>query len=219
MYSRLTSYPKYLPYPCSINHFTNPMKPSPLLVLVTGLPCTGKTSLARQVAAGLGFPLIYKDGIKEILFDHLGRSDRAWSKTLSNVTYQIMLHLIEAFVTAGASLLVEANFPAGTWNPQIRMLADRCDFSTFEVLCVTDGPVLLDRFQSRGATGSRHPGHLDQLVICEMEDLVRQGATGRLDLGGGFLQVDTTNFDQLDIEDIITTIQSAILSPTPNYEP
>jgi predicted kinase len=191
------------------------MKTEPLLILVTGLPCTGKTSLARQIAARLGVPLIYKDGIKEILFDHLGRSNRAWSKTLSSVTYQVMLHLIQALLTAGTSLVVEANFTAEIWNPQLRKVADRCDFKTFEVLCITNGLVLLDRFRARGIIGTRHPGHLDQLVIHEMEDLVHQGVTGHLDLGGGFLEVDTTDFDQLNIEDIITTIQST--NPTPDH--
>jgi predicted kinase len=184
------------------------MKTIPLLIHVTGLPCTGKTSLARQIAGKLGVPLIYKDGIKEILFDYLGRSDRAWSKTLSEVTYQVMLYLVEALLTAGTSLVVEANFMAEIWNPQLCKLADRCVFNTFEVLCITNGQVLLDRFRARGVTGDRHPGHLDQVVIHEMEDLVLQGATGHLDLGGGFLEVDTTDFDQLNIEDIITTIQS-----------
>jgi molybdopterin-guanine dinucleotide biosynthesis protein len=42
------------------------------LVLVTGPPASGKTTLARPLASYLGLPLLGKDTIKEALFDALG---------------------------------------------------------------------------------------------------------------------------------------------------
>jgi adenylate kinase family enzyme len=41
-------------------------------VLVTGLPGSGKTTLAGPIASRLNVPLIAKDHIKELLADHLG---------------------------------------------------------------------------------------------------------------------------------------------------
>ena len=37
----------------------------PLLVIVTGLPCTGKTALSRRLAGAIPLPLIAKDDLKE----------------------------------------------------------------------------------------------------------------------------------------------------------
>lgn len=51
--------------------------PSPQVILVNGLPATGKTTLARRIATDLRLPLLAKDAIKETLFDTLGWSDRA----------------------------------------------------------------------------------------------------------------------------------------------
>src|SRR4051794_10844242 len=45
---------------------------SPLAVVVSGIPASGKTTLARQLALALELPLVSKDVIKEALFDALG---------------------------------------------------------------------------------------------------------------------------------------------------
>jgi glycosyltransferase involved in cell wall biosynthesis len=46
------------------------------LVVVTGPPASGKTTLARVIARELGWPLLAKDDITETLFDALGTGDR-----------------------------------------------------------------------------------------------------------------------------------------------
>ncbi len=40
---------------------------SPLLIIVTGPPCSGKITLGRRLAQELQLPFLYKDGIKEPL--------------------------------------------------------------------------------------------------------------------------------------------------------
>jgi len=46
------------------------------LIIINGLPGTGKTTIAKPMAEQLGFPLVSKDTIKEFLFDTIGVSDR-----------------------------------------------------------------------------------------------------------------------------------------------
>jgi predicted kinase len=53
-----------------------------VFVLVTGLPGSGKTSLATPLAAALGLPMLSKDTIKEALWDALGPGDRVWGTQL-----------------------------------------------------------------------------------------------------------------------------------------
>jgi len=64
-----------------VSHSRRPGLPR-LLVLTTGLPGAGKTTLARQVAVALELPLLSKDIVKERLSDILGVHDRAWSMKL-----------------------------------------------------------------------------------------------------------------------------------------
>ncbi len=84
----------------------------PCLVLVNGLPCSGKTTLARQIAKELNLPLFEKDSIKERLFDTLGWSDLEWSRKLSRASKQVLFYIIAEELKAGRSLIVECNFIA-----------------------------------------------------------------------------------------------------------
>ena len=45
------------------------------IVLVSGAPGSGKTTLAHPLAEQLGLPLFAKDTIKEALHDNLGRDE------------------------------------------------------------------------------------------------------------------------------------------------
>jgi len=56
--------------------------PKPLLIIISGPPGTGKTTLGKRMANELHLPFVNKDSIKELLFDHLGWHDRAWSRKL-----------------------------------------------------------------------------------------------------------------------------------------
>ena len=83
------------------------------MVVVTGPPAAGKTTIARELASRLRLPLIAKDTIKEALFDGLGTGDLEWSQRLGTGTYLAMLALAEDSVAAGADLILEANFIRG----------------------------------------------------------------------------------------------------------
>ncbi|WP_245771051.1 AAA family ATPase [Actinacidiphila guanduensis] len=47
-------------------------------VVVSGLPASGKSTLARGLAGRLGLPLIEKDAILESLYNSLGIGGHAW---------------------------------------------------------------------------------------------------------------------------------------------
>jgi 2-phosphoglycerate kinase len=48
----------------------------PALILVSGAPATGKTTIAKSLSTQLRIPVIGKDAIKESLFETIGHSDR-----------------------------------------------------------------------------------------------------------------------------------------------
>src|SRR5437762_2532008 len=82
----------------------------PLLVVVTGAPGSGKTTVARALAAELKLPLLAKDDVKEPLFDTLGVGDRDWSRKLGRATYEVLFALARRLLESGASCILESNF-------------------------------------------------------------------------------------------------------------
>jgi hypothetical protein len=63
--------------------------------------------------------------------------------------------------------------------------------------------VLFERFNSRTETGERHPGHVDPIATWEQfEAVLGGGKYGVLDIGGTLVELDTTDFQQLDQEDL-----------------
>src|SRR5438067_427180 len=118
----------------------------PLLVVVSGPPGAGKTSLGRQIALYLGLPFLNKDGFKEVLFETLGWSDRGWSRRLGRASMLLLFHATERLLAAGASVVIEANFDADLSCQELRTLQQRYAADACQIQCVGDGEVFVRRF-------------------------------------------------------------------------
>ncbi len=91
--------------------------PIPGLFLVTGLPATGKTTLARTLARALGVPLLSKDLIKEPLLDTLGAPDRAASRRLSDASFRVQFALADEYLAHGRAWCSKAISGPGSTRP------------------------------------------------------------------------------------------------------
>ncbi|MEV7715833.1 AAA family ATPase [Streptomyces sp. NPDC088184] len=177
-------------------------------VVISGLPGSGKSALARSLAERLSLPLIDKDVILESLYDSLGVGDHAWRSRLSRASDDIMLAL-----AADARRAVLDNWWHHDTAPgRLQSLADLL----IEVHCDCDVALAAERFQAR----TRHRGHLDpQLTprqVAERVAAVRATYPGPLNLGGPLLTVDTSR--PADIAEIAEKI-ARILGTNYNERP
>jgi predicted kinase len=156
----------------------------PRLIIVTGLPATGKTTLARELATRLRVPLLAKDAIKEPLLSALGASDRAQSRRLSDASFAVLFTLAHELAAAGVDAIIEGNFRPGEHEAALCSSSARIA----QVLCSAPEPERLARLAARAADPSRHAGHRD----AEQAQLaVPAGAENFLDLPGARLRCTT----------------------------
>jgi predicted kinase len=167
-----------------------------VLVLVTGPPAAGKTTLAGPLAATLGLPVIGKDLIKEALYDALGTGDRAWSRRLGTASYEVL------YAVAGAlpAAVLDANLGPEA-GPRLRAL----EADLIEVFCHCPPAELERRFAARAPT--RHPGHVDHLLAPEMKASLARGI-GPLHLGGPVLEIDTVQ--PVDVAEVATWVRGQL---------
>jgi predicted kinase len=130
------------------------------LILVTGLPGTGKSTLARLLARRYGSPLICKDTIKEPLLDVMGADGRAESRRLSDASFAIMFALARECLAAGTDLILEGNFRPGEHEPALRGFV-LPTARIAQVICCASEPVRIARLKARAIDPLRHAGHRD----------------------------------------------------------
>jgi hypothetical protein len=163
------------------------------LVLVTGPPASGKTTLARPLAHHLDLPLLGKDTIKEALFDTLGTGDRAWSRRLGGASYAVLLALAQELPAA----VLDANFYPDH-GPGLLQACPR----PIEVFCRCPAAEVEHRFTTRAS--ARHPGHVDHVPDAQLKAAL-DGGVSPLCLGGPVLEVDTSG--PVDVAAVATWIR------------
>lgn len=181
-----------------------PAMQGPLAVIVTGLPCTGKTRLALAIAQRFGLPLACKDNYKEAFFRTLGWGDRAWSQRLGQAAGDALQLFVEAHARAGLPCIIESNFPPEVAS-ELCAIQQAHPFRPFQIVCRTEGEVLLARFAAR--IGQRHRGHGDEGLVQELGPLLLSGAYAPLDIGGTLYEIDTTDFDAVDYDGLYEALQ------------
>lgn len=156
------------------------------LLIVTGLPATGKTTLARMLARRWSAPLLAKDVLKEPLLDVLGAADAAASRRLSDASFAILFALMRELAAAGVSAVLEGNFRPS--EHALPLLEAAPAAACAQILCRADEPERFRRLRARAADLTRHAGHRDA-------DLALGAASG-----SGFLEIPGDRFSFIGTE-------------------
>lgn len=166
------------------------------VLIISGLPCSGKSNLAARLQDELRWPLLAKDAIKENLFETLGWRDRAWSRRLSQASYALMFATAEPLLACGINCILEGNFRGNEHDARLLKLLNAGAARCLQILCKAPPAVLLERYIARAQGGLRHPGHVDLECLPELKAELAQGRAEPLQLPGAILELDTGLLDE-----------------------
>ena len=175
---------------------------TPFLIVVSGAPASGKTTMATELSRRIGMPLFYRDWFKEHLFDSLGIGNRDWSRQLGSASYELLYGAADRLLSRGVSVIIESNFRPRAAEILMQLAAQH-QAEIREVFCTADPAVIYERFEAR-ARGDRHPGHID---LVNLESLQKDLASGAFQpLFPTAIVVDTTDFSTINYEELTRKI-------------
>ena len=152
------------------------------LIVVSGAPGTGKSTIAGALGTALRFPVLTLDPVKEALADVLGLGDENWSNRVGDAAAEVVFRLASAFPDAIAE---------GWWRGARRDRALAEFAGATEVFCRCDPRLASDRAVARIGHG-RHPIHRDVInpAMADRVGLLAASVTP-LALGAALVEVDT----------------------------
>ena len=192
-------------------------------ILVTGIPASGKSTIARMISKELNLPMISKDDIKEIMFDNVGFHSRTEKVALGVAAMNIMYYVAEQFMKLGKSFILENNFENSSKEGLIKIL-EQYSYQAITVTLTGDYRAIYERYAERNNSPERHRGHVVNTCYPELGEKENippipfetyvEGFVGRgMDsfVGNGpQIIIDTMELENVNIEHIINRINETI---------
>lgn len=190
------------------------------LIVIAGMPATGKSTVAAGIAKAFGYPVLEKDDIKERLFDTIGFENYPQKRRLDIAATSVLLKVLEQMLKAGTSAIVVNNFD-GNETKQLCGLIEAYKPACVTVFLNGDPQVLYERYVERDRLHKRHLGHVLQehypphegdsldytMTQEEFDEKFFKRGMGEFRCPGGRVEADTTMVEAVDVEKIIRKIQ------------
>lgn len=180
------------------------------LLVVTGRPAAGKSTLAKWLGKQLSIPVYSKDDIKEILFDQLGWRDREWSKLLGRASVELLYYLAQTQLEHGKSVILDNAFHPELASAKLQTIQKQYQANVLQIICNADADALFERFKQRAESGLRHAGHVDKQSLAEYHSNLQKEQPLHLDLAGAIIQVDTTDFASLQYKEVLQEVRTLL---------
>ncbi|MFT3974495.1 MAG: ROK family protein [Amaricoccus sp.] len=160
------------------------------VVLVNGVPASGKSGVATALSGLTGWPVYALDTVKEPFLTEIaaaqGPVERPFNRVLGRASYKAIFALLAA-APAGTTAIVDAWFGFQPRELLAELLATAGIDEVMEIRCAAPPETVADRYRARAAV--RLPGHPGAGYADELRVLAARAGPMRV---GPVLEVDTT---------------------------
>lgn len=182
------------------------MTQNPKLIIIMGLPATGKTTLSRMISKHFELPLISRDEIKVRIMDKVGWGDREWSKKIGQASYSLLDYTTEQLTRTKSSFILESDFAPEFANEKFNLI-HRQGYDIIQIICSASNDVMLDRWKKRAAEDPSHPSSTEgQQGLDELLVAINKGPREPLDVPGEVIHVDTSDGKDVESSGIINRL-------------
>lgn len=131
------------------------------VIIVCGLPGSGKTTLAKELSKQFGIVCLHKDSIKEKLYELLGYSTLEHSRHSGFYAIQLILALAEEQIANGMDVMVESPFNHEDNVKLFHEWKEKYPIDFYAVICRVDHEERMRRRFNR----PRHHAHHDSVRL------------------------------------------------------
>lgn len=193
------------------------------LLIIAGMPATGKTTISKKISAALGLPVLEKDEIKEELIDTLGYKDRVEKRRLDVAATAVLMRSAESILQSGSSLIIVNNFRKDMEEP-VRKMIERCGCKAAMLFLDGDHEVFYHRYVERDRKRMRHLGHTfidrypplpeDNLNVSmtreDFREIFENQGMADFCLEGPRIDLDATYPEKVDVPALIEELRKAL---------
>jgi predicted kinase len=181
----------------------------PTLIVVSGPPGSGKTTLAHALARGIPCPAICRDEIKEgMVHAHGGDFQGRPGDELTRRTLPLFFDVIRLLIEGGVTVVAEAAFVDERWRDGVAPFVERVDVRV--VRCRVPAQVSFERADLRAASSEqRRRAHGDSTMDKQLADWQEAFADFEYaSLDARAIDVETTDGYAPDLETVLRFINS-----------
>jgi predicted kinase len=163
------------------------------LVVVSGLPAAGKSTLSTRLGTDLGIPVIRRDRLRRAAFDSSLLTQPETRELVHRVTGAMVMALLESCVDEGHQVVLDGNFNTPDVAKPVRGFVEENALAAIEICLWGNPDVLRARFIDRG-----DPSLTDDFRTY-FEHVLHRTREPVLRAPSPVFHVDTTDFENLDV--------------------
>jgi predicted kinase len=189
-----------------------------VVIVITGGPGAGKSTLGPQLASSLGLPFLSRDTVKEILFDHFWGTLAGIEQPcdpgqrISQASWDIWLSTVMAVAGPSRAIVVDGVFNQAARREAFLRAAEEKRLRLLEVFLDAPADVLLHRVAARSRQPYAHAIYRYH-SLGPAKLVLAHGWPQLLGDQGETLRVDVSNLAMVDVAELARRIEKLLEEP------